>query len=195
MEILTILAIITAPLIAVQVSLYLERRRETKKRRRWIFELLMANRATPLSVDFVRALNMIDVEFYGNNRKLKKVRNSWHALMDHFASVRDSEVWTEKVSDLQADLLMNMAESLDYEFDTTLIKKSAYYPKGLGEMEEDINVIRKNLIDLLSGKSSIPVSFEVEESEREEGKRLMQSMKLFFDGEKTIKFRVDKNDK
>jgi hypothetical protein len=59
----TTLAIILAPLIAIQVSKRLERRREARERMLSIFFTLMAYRRYPTHFETVRALNMIDTVF------------------------------------------------------------------------------------------------------------------------------------
>ncbi|WP_422109676.1 DUF6680 family protein [Bradyrhizobium elkanii] len=51
------------PVVAVQTQKWIERASERGKRRQWIFTSLMANRATRLNDDYVRALNSIDLEF------------------------------------------------------------------------------------------------------------------------------------
>ena len=61
---LVILAIIIAPILAVQVQKIIESRRSKRERKLQVFKALMATRATPLSPIHVEALNMIDIEFY-----------------------------------------------------------------------------------------------------------------------------------
>ena len=62
--ILTMSAILLAPLVAIQVSVYLEKKREVRGTRLNVFRTLMATRGSKLSVNHINALNMIDVEFY-----------------------------------------------------------------------------------------------------------------------------------
>jgi hypothetical protein len=78
-EILMVLAVLLAPVVAIQVSVYLERRRERLGRRRDIFRTLMATRASRLAPTHVEALNMIDLEFYGKDQQLRAVREAWKA--------------------------------------------------------------------------------------------------------------------
>jgi hypothetical protein len=66
---LAIIAIISA----LWIQSKLDERKETRKRRLDIFKTLMATRASVLSQDHIKALNMIDIEFYGD-KKYKKVR-------------------------------------------------------------------------------------------------------------------------
>ena len=62
------IAVLLAPVFAVQVQKYLEILREKRNRRMWIFHSLMATRAAKVSAQHVQALNMIDIEFYGQKR-------------------------------------------------------------------------------------------------------------------------------
>src|SRR5439155_23554849 len=62
---LTVAAIVLAPLVALRVSVWLDRRKEKRQRQFLIFQTLMATRASGLAPEHVQALNMIDVEFYG----------------------------------------------------------------------------------------------------------------------------------
>jgi hypothetical protein len=72
-------AVLLAPLVAFQVSIFIEKRRDKRKRKINVFTALMATRAAGLSQKHVEALNLIDIEFY----KDKLVTNSWKAYIDH----------------------------------------------------------------------------------------------------------------
>ena len=62
---LVILAIIIAPILAVQIQKFMDHRKEEKERKMHVFRTLMATRAAPLSPLHVEALNMIDIVFWG----------------------------------------------------------------------------------------------------------------------------------
>ena len=65
--------------------------------------------------------------------------------------------WAEKADDLLADLLQIMGQSLGYDFDKVKIKRGIYIPRGHGEEMTDQFIIRKGLVNILSGKVSLPV--------------------------------------
>jgi hypothetical protein len=75
--VLTVVAIVCGPIIALQIQRKLDREREALNRKLWVFKTLMSFRATALAPAFVQALNLIDVEFSGHNDKEKAVRNAW----------------------------------------------------------------------------------------------------------------------
>jgi hypothetical protein len=45
-----------------------------------------------------------------------------------------------------------MADSLGYHFDKVTLKKNTYYPRGFGEIEEEIMQLRKAMLQVFSGK-------------------------------------------
>lgn len=66
---LTIAAIVIGPALAVALTLYIERKRQKRRERMYVFMRLWRMRNTlPMPQDFVDALNEIDVVFHGKNR-------------------------------------------------------------------------------------------------------------------------------
>ena len=162
LNILTIIAIVSGPIIALQIQRRLDSEREAKNRKLWVFKTLMSFRATALAPSFVQALNLIDVEFNGSSEKEKAVRNCWKVLLDHYTdltSAKDpaSDTLIEKGTQLRANLLMAMGKCLGYDFDEVLVKKGSYYPTGLGDVEAEQHAIRRGVLNVLSGKGRIPV--------------------------------------
>lgn len=162
LNLLTIVAIVAGPIIALQLQRKLDREREARNRKLWVFKTLMSFRATALAPSFVQALNLIDVEFNGDNEKEKAVRNAWKVLLDHYVDLTNakdpgSDTNVEKGTQLRANLLMAMGRCLDYDFDEVLVKKGSYYPTGLGDVEAEQHAIRRGVLNVLSGKGRIPV--------------------------------------
>jgi hypothetical protein len=107
MDWINIVAILVAPLVAVQVSLWLERRKERRRRQLETFRTLMATRASGLAPDHVKALNMIDVEFYGSDKSSKAVLHG-RSYLDHLnMAATASEAWGTKREDLLVNLLQS----------------------------------------------------------------------------------------
>lgn len=156
--ILTISAIFLGPIVAVQLTRYLDNRRETRGRKLHIFKVLMATRGTALSPAHVEALNLIDLEFSSKNKKEREVIYAWKAYLDHLGSqVVTGEQWGIRRVDLQVALLHKMADVLGYEFDKTHIKNAIYFPRGHGEIEDDQSAIRRGFRELLEMKRVIPM--------------------------------------
>jgi hypothetical protein len=165
-----ILATLCGPVFAVQVQKYLERRRAAHERRLAIFRTLMSTRAARLSGPHVEALNMIDVEFYEQRRRFmrenkpfRRVRTAWNAYLDHLRSPTPTDksqesVFFAKRDELFTDLLYEMALALGYEdFDKTYIKNQSYMPQWFGDIEWEQTVIRKGLVEIISGKRDLPM--------------------------------------
>lgn len=51
-----VVATVAGPVVAVQTQKWIERATENRRRRYWIFNALMANRATRLADDYVKRL-------------------------------------------------------------------------------------------------------------------------------------------
>lgn len=125
---------------------------------RQTFRTLMATRASGLAPDHVRALNMIDVEFYGKDRSSRAVLEAWKAYLDHLnMSDSASEGWGAKGQDLLVDMLQKMASHLGFEFDRTDIRRTSYFPRGYGEAEFELFEMRKLLLAILRGERGLPV--------------------------------------
>jgi len=162
LNILTIVAIVSGPIIALQLQRKLDHDREARNRKLSVFKTLMSYRATNLAPIFVQALNLIDVEFNGPNEKEKAVRSAWKILLDHYvdlsrAAEPNSPALVEKSIQLRANLLSSMGKCLGYDFDEVQIKKGSYYPTGLEDVEKEQHAIRRGVLNVLSGKGRIPV--------------------------------------
>jgi hypothetical protein len=158
LSILTIIAIIVGPIVALELQRRLDKGREAKNRKLWVFKTLMSYRATFLSPQFVQALNLIDVEFDGKNEQEKAVLTAWKVLLDHFGELAAPKPNAdEKTATLTTNLLIAMGKCLGYEFDEVQIKKGAYYPMGLGNVEQELHAVRRGVLDVLQGRRRIPV--------------------------------------
>lgn len=153
---LTILAIVIGPIIAVQTQKLIEKSRETKNKKKWIFYTLMATRASRVAPEHVRALNSIDFEF-----KEESILEAWRLYLDHLNNQQVLEdqlsQWGNKCEDLFIDLLHSIAVVLKYKFDKVQLKRGIYIPRAQGEQELAILTIRDRIVKILSGDESIPI--------------------------------------
>lgn len=82
MSIINIFAILLSPLIATGVTLYFTHKNDKRKEKLVIFEKLMTTRLNRSTIEYVHALNLIDVVFYDNNNvrdELKKLLKAYHS--------------------------------------------------------------------------------------------------------------------
>lgn len=167
LSLLTITAIIAGPILAVQIQKLIERLTKRKQAKEAIFKVLMSTRGARLSPDHVRALNMIDLEFYGRKKKNKRVVHAWRFYLDQLATCpKDTqapdykvklETWSDKSIDVFNNMLFEMANSLGYDFDKVLLKRGAYFPTGYGETEAQLSIINRSLSEIFLGLKSIPI--------------------------------------
>lgn len=165
---LMIFAVLTGPVIAVQLTRYLDNRKDENERKVMIFKTLMATRSYPLSWNHVEALNRIDLEFNQKNKKEKAVISAWKEYFNLLSDTSISpEQWSIKRVDLLVELLYRMAQVLNYDFDKTHIKTSAYSPMVHGMNEDEQIALRRGLLEVLEGKRQIPISFpNIQSSEK-----------------------------
>ena len=166
---LIILAIILGPIIAVQLTKYIDSKKEDTKRKLDIFKTLMSTRAYTISWEHVKALNTIDLEFNSSNPKEKEVLNAWKAYLDLLGNKSISS-WNEKRIELLTDLLHKMAIVLSYDFDKTHIKNSSYAPIAYDDIETEQLIMRRGVIEILEGKKSLPVHITQLPTENNDGK-------------------------
>jgi len=153
---INVLSIIIAPLVAVQITVFLQNRREKYRRKVELFKTLMATRPSGLDRQHVQALNLIDIEFYGRDEKSKAVMNAWKAYLDHLNSVQN-DAWGARREDLLVALLYKMSSHLGYEFDETYIRRAAYFPRGYGDLEFEQEQMRKCMLSILKGERGFPI--------------------------------------
>jgi hypothetical protein len=160
LSVITIFAIYYGPISALKVQRKLDEEREARNRKLWIFKTLMSNRATRMSPVYVQGLNLIDIEFTTDNKKEKAVRDAWKDLMDLYTNYKTTPNAADKVFELNAVLLAAMGEALGYTFDKVYVKRGAYYPEGLGDVEMEQHALRKRVLELLDGTGTrkLPVA-------------------------------------
>ncbi len=191
-DLLTILAILLAPIVAVQVQKRLELFREESGRKLRIFKTLMATRGATISPEHVQALNMIDLEFQG--KQYRNVTNAWKNYLDHLNSYpKDDEqlqmLWNDKRSDFLTSLLIEMGNSLGYEFDAVHVKKAFYIPEAHDQIEKENILIRRGLVTLLFGDNALKMEvtkLPISEQVRAEQEELNTAVRELLDGKRSL---------
>lgn len=157
-DVLMILATSISPLIAVQVTRYLDDRNEVRGRKLKVYKTLMATRAYSLSVAHVEALNSIDLEFSTKRPAEKVVLEIWQQYLDHLGNTgMEAGAWATRRGDLLVDMLHAMGKALGYDLSKTQIKNGTYSPGAHGRMDAEQGRIRELAVELLEGKRSLPM--------------------------------------
>ncbi|WP_408361166.1 DUF6680 family protein [Paraburkholderia sediminicola] len=168
-------ATIAGPILAVQAQKLVERTRASAQRRDWIFSTLMATRQARVSVDHVRALNMIDLAFYGRrvlgkvwrSKRLQAVLDAWHDYHAHLtlpqqnrpANEGEQRDWNGRYDELFTNLLDRLAAAMNYKFERAALKGGSYSPEAHGTVELQQQAMRHLAIEVLAGNK--PLSMEV----------------------------------
>ena len=198
-DIIMVIAILLAPLLAVQIQKWVEIFRETRQRKLYVFHTLMATRAARVSIEHVQALNMIDIIFYKDKAE-KPVREAWKKYLDHLNTPPleqdQSAHWSERRDDLFVELLSKMAESLGYHFDDVHLKKGIYFPQAHSDQELAQIAIRDSLVKVLSGEKAIPmkvVSFPVSDEAIAKQDVIQTKLIEYLQGERAVKVKIEKD--
>jgi hypothetical protein len=164
-EWITILALLCGPVLAVQAQKWIETLREKKNRRLYVFKRLMATRGALVSSAHVEALNMIELEFAGDNTADANVRRRWREYHDNLNSLpqdpaeqeRQLPVWTQRNGELLANLLHDMGKAVGYDFDMVQIRRGIYTPVAHTNFEIETQALRRLLIEVLLGNRTLPL--------------------------------------
>ncbi len=155
---LTIIAVLLGPVLAVQIQKYIERKREERQRKLFLFRELMATRGTRLSPRHVEALNLIDLEYSAKNDGMRRVHEAWRSYLDALNlpnDPKDPQRVFDKRNDAFVELMYEMGNYLGFKFDRVVIQRNIYSPIGHGEIEDDQRLIRKGVVELLAGKRAL----------------------------------------
>ena len=109
LKILEVIAILLSPLMAWVVTVFYQNRAEKRKSKRDLFLVLMAKRKSyPPPMEFVDALNKIDVVFQSN----KRVRQS---AKEYISSLTADGIASGLSNSMLLDMLSDMANVLGYK--------------------------------------------------------------------------------
>ncbi len=152
-------AIVAAPLIALWIQRRAEAEKALKDRRQAIFRALWVNRGRPIySAARVDALNMIDVDFFGE----QKVQDAWEDLRAHYfrqehPGLNDEQIGAQREEKF-ATLLFEISQVLGYKFGRTHIRDTVYRPQLHLDFDGIEFETRKRVLDLLKS-DALPVRF------------------------------------
>ncbi|AIP09242.1 Uncharacterised protein [Burkholderia pseudomallei] len=169
----TVGATVAGPILAVQAQKWVERARASVQRRDWIFSTLMATRQDRVSMEHVRALNMIDLAFYGRrvlgkvwrSKGSQAVLDAWHDYHAHLtipvqnrpANEGEQRDWNGRCDELFTNLLDRLAAVMSYKFERAALKGGSYSPEAHGTVALQQQAIRHLAIEVLAGNKNLPM--------------------------------------
>ena len=160
--IVTAIAIVVGPIVAVKITLRHETSRERLRRKYETFHTLMKTRRVTLSAEHVTALNVIQTEFHDD----EKVISAYKKYIDNLATARlragapENEVrdFVEIRDDVFNELMYEIGRHLGFNLDKRELAKYSYAPQGWVNIEGEQNAIRQLAVELLQGKRPLPVA-------------------------------------
>ena len=157
---ITTVAIILGPIIAVLMTRFIDKMRAEEERKFEIFRTLMRTRETPLNWDHVGALNLVEVEF----RKHPLVINAWKAYRAHlgielppFEQKQRHDDHSRKRRILLTTLIDEISKTVDINIKQLDILEGNYVPQGWADQEWNQMLIQRGLINVLYGKAPLTV--------------------------------------
>jgi hypothetical protein len=164
-------ATFVGPIFAVQAQKWVERSKDRDGRKNALFQGLMATRMARLSPEHVRALNMIDLTFYGRqffgvsvrSRDEKLVLATWKEYLDHLCTrVPEGEAATAAFLSSREELFINMmaamAKERRYSVDRVQLKKGAYSPIAHNEIEQKQAAVLDGVVRVFSGERPLKIA-------------------------------------
>lgn len=118
----------------------------------------MRTRRARLDPAHVSALNLVELEFYGET----EIRKSFKAYVRHLnsawpANQEELQRHNNDGDDLFSEFLKDVANSLGYSFDKRDLDRLGYLPRGLGEQHDNQMANSQYLREVFEGRRSIPI--------------------------------------
>ena len=160
-----VFATLVGPVLSVLISLVFTWWNDTKgklrERQLWVFRTLLATRGQEINVDHVRAINLVEIEFYG----VGPVIDCWRAYMGHLNSVpgdrimdpMENAVFNDRRADHLARLLHQMGRHLGFKMGELDLRRGGYAPSGWLWRENQEAAFKEAVIACLSGRVALRV--------------------------------------
>lgn len=148
------LAILTSPVVALEIQKRLDEKRAHRDRKMAIFRKLMTTRGMQMAPAHIEALNSIEVEFYAKDGPDKKVLDAWRLYITHVNTQvpADATLWTQTKVDRLVSLLLEMSKGLGFDMDEAAIRTNMYHPVGFVQVEAEQHALRKAALETFSGQ-------------------------------------------
>lgn len=163
--VVTVIAIVYGPIRAVRLTRELDQSRERKSRKYAILSDLMRTRRARIDPVHVGALNLIELEFYGQKGVIDAFRAYSKSLATREPSdENDVERFYQERDDLFIELLQQIAEELGYTFDKRDLAKLGYFPEGLSRYQNNADANAALMREVLEGRRALPISNFISDS-------------------------------
>lgn len=154
-DVINILALIIAPIIAVLIGYNLQNSSKKRDDKMKIFKILMTARAFQLTNDMIYALNVLEIVFADDALVIK----CWKEFYDKLCIENPTETDLNKIRNAQYKLLEAISNTLGYKKTVTWETiQNPYIPKGLTEQSEQQrkqSAMIMNTLEILATKKEI----------------------------------------
>ncbi|MFS8183255.1 DUF6680 family protein [Pseudovibrio denitrificans] len=160
----TILGIVTAiaallgPAVAVWITRLSDDRKEARARRMDLFRTLMRTRMMPIHFDHVGALNLVEIEFSHDKQVIAAWREYLKNLGKSFPSEDDPEIqskFRQERETLLTKLIYEISKVLNFKVEQLDILEGNYIPQGWNDDDWEHKLVRKSMIEVLAGRRPI----------------------------------------
>ncbi len=161
--IVTIIAIIVGPIIAVCITRYFDDRREHRRRKFDIFHSLMRTRSMTFHPDHIMALNLIQVEFHKND-KVVQAYTTYLPLFKQQSISDDAELpnnFSEQIENALFNLISEIGKDLGHNYDKMELKNLSHGVPEWLEDDQTVKSVWKMLKKLLDGEGELPVKLKL----------------------------------
>jgi len=176
-ELITLIALVAGPVIAVLIARHLDDRRAKRNRQLDIFRTLMRTRRMTISPDHVGALNLVEIEF----QEVPSVINEWTVYINHLFTEhskltneqtddktsqeewgRRTDIYNKRINGERAKLLAKLLHSisrvLNFKIEQLDIFEGGYMPVAWNDIEMQQEAIRRFAVGLYLGTHKVPVA-------------------------------------
>jgi hypothetical protein len=158
--VVTALAAIAGPVIAVWITRKSDDRKEVQARRMDIFRTLMRTRKLPVHFEHVGALNLIEIEFSDDAPVIAAWKEYLKVLSEPIPPETDDVGHAQLRQRRDASLtklISSIAKVLKFKVEQMDIFEGNYVPQGWLDDDWEQKLTRKILIDVLSGRRPIMI--------------------------------------
>lgn len=145
------------PIFAVLMTRFIDQRRDVRNRQLYIFRTLMATRRAQLTTEHVAALNLIEIDFRGED----EVLTAWKEYFANLGTDPNNEAaikraYVERPAAL-TKLLHAIAKVVGYDIEQLEIMAGGYTPQAVYDNFQRQQEIQAAAIEVLSGKKPLLV--------------------------------------
>ena len=154
-----IAAVFLGPIAAVFITRWVDHKRLKHGRRMDVFRTLMRTRRMTLNPDHVGALNLVEIEFDGEQNVIK----AWKDYFTHLGKKPPTEsaeanVFVSERGSLLTKLLHAMAQTLKFQIEQLEIFEGGYTPQGWEDEEVTLRALRHHMLQIFMGNRALPVT-------------------------------------